>query len=140
MNIDDETRVAQLAAILFDSEGEQGERSDAAMDLRLFPNDQAINVLMKAATAPRGFDSLLQEVGESLGEIWAERALLEIESLKKMQPLARSVAASVMAHRMPHWNRVLAPYYWDPQIADLLPEPPPDFDKKTGTYPSSKDA
>ena len=90
-----------LISLLLDKTAEYGDRSDAAMDLEAYDDDEVETALGAIATDPNEDPDLIDQSGESLAGIWCRKGRLDETVLKTMQPAAYQVAIAIIEQRCP---------------------------------------
>ena len=99
-------RVDLLINILCDQTAREDERHDAAMDLREFDDDRALNILLEVASNPTEENIILDACGESIAEIWVKRSYFDLNMYNKIEPIARRELYRYIKGHKPEWIKL----------------------------------
>jgi hypothetical protein len=91
----------QLINILFDQSAREDERDDAAIDLRKYPSQKALDALIKITSNPNEDFFILDSSIESIGEIFIKLNYFDEESFRKMIPEAQKSVFNIIMTRNP---------------------------------------
>lgn len=95
-------KIEDLIEILLDSTARIDERDDAAMNLAKYNDDRALEALIKAANLEED-NTVLNSVGESIGEIWVTRNIFNNHVYRTLPSSTRYGIYYVIRHDKPEW-------------------------------------
>lgn len=90
-----------LIDILLDKTAREDERSDAAIDLRMYKDERALEALAKVASDPNEDDLIVDNCAESIGEISVEMNYFNEKSFRKMTAFAQKIVFGSIKSRKP---------------------------------------
>ncbi|HAB99541.1 MAG TPA: hypothetical protein DCE71_06955 [Parachlamydiales bacterium] len=90
-----------LIDILLDKTAREDERSDAAIDLRMYYDLEALNALAKIASDPSEDDLILDNCAESIGEICIGMNYFSEDLFRKMTTFAQRIVFNSIVCRNP---------------------------------------
>jgi len=96
-------RMHALINILFDDTAREDEKDDAAMFLRDFIDNEAINALTLVGCNNSEKDIVQGSAGESLAEIWCTQNNFDKLTFEKLTSTARKEAFGIIKHKKPDW-------------------------------------
>lgn len=92
---------AGLISVLLDTNADQAERDDAAMDLASYDHSEAAEALAKVAAMPETPDMVLASCGESLAEIWVRKGAINFEQYEVLRSQAKKEANAYINSKQP---------------------------------------
>ena len=96
----------QFIDILLDPDTRDDEKDDAAMELGQFTHDEEVeSVLLNAANNSNLDEMIRATCGESLAEIWLERAKIDFIKLKTLNGIALNAALGLVKETRKDWYR-----------------------------------
>jgi len=100
----DKEIIKNLIEILFDPNAREDEVDDAALDLGDYDDDCALNALVKAATESYAYNwTVLQNIGESIFDIWDKRNYFSKETFNQLNRSARIGLYQRIKSSRPEW-------------------------------------
>ncbi len=91
-----------LIAVLLDRGADPGnDRSDAAMDLSRFDEPEALDALIAVASDASEPESLLDDCGDSIGEIWWRQGVFDASVFARLAPVAQKLVQAWAAKAVP---------------------------------------
>jgi len=99
-------RVNALIELLFDATATIAERDDAAMDLSEFPETAVVNALIAKAKDMNEDETILNSCGESLGSIWVQQNIFDLETFRALSGTARYGVYLVIESKKPEWVKL----------------------------------
>lgn len=94
-----------LIAVLFASNAREDEKDDAALDLRRYPDERALQALIKAGSNPSEDSMVLDTCGESIASILVHRDECRMDIIERLDPIARRSAYDYIMVEKPTWLR-----------------------------------
>jgi hypothetical protein len=97
-----------LIKALLDARDESGDRDDVAMTLASSDQPEAEAALLTVATDPSSDPDLSDRCGESLALIWSRRGDIDVDTIAKLNVVARRVALGTINALSPSLSERLA--------------------------------
>jgi hypothetical protein len=97
------TQPEGLISVLLDKSARIDERDDAAIDLRKYDEEIALESLLQIAIDPNEELTLMETCGESIAEIWVRNNRFNFDVYNKMHPQAQLEAKGYIKIRKPEW-------------------------------------
>jgi len=98
---------AGLISVLLDRSAPLGDRDDAALGLGYHDEPEAEAALLPVAADPQTDDVLLDTCGYALAQIWCRKGRLDPETVRKLQPAARTTAVLYIEQVKPEWRSLI---------------------------------
>ena len=92
-----------LISVLLDKTASEAERDDAAMDLGLFPEHQALEALIQIALDPSQDEDLGDVCGESIARIWVSLDQMDLEVFNNLAKASKREAFDFIESQKNEW-------------------------------------
>ena len=96
-------KIDGLIQVLLDNNARIDERDDAAMYLRKYDDDRALNALMSVVLNPIEEPFIMDVCGGAIAEMWVKRNYFDPNLYKKMNPDARHELYGYISGMKPEW-------------------------------------
>lgn len=92
-----------LISVLLDSSATEAERDDAAMDLAIYDDSEALQALLKVATTEDEEEIFMDVCGESIAEIWIRNESFDPTACDKLKNPARKAVLDMIVKFKLEW-------------------------------------